>query len=750
MAKVDYPTYKIRTAPHSGHVQGLRTGDVVRREYYDASRQVYSLLVVLETGTEQVEGDRVAYFVGALVEGDEPRSGELLDFARVTNLFDAQRGGALYLTASDAGAPYMDVLDGLAGDFSLLWPTMGGGDPYEEDRSRYGRQGAQYLDESYTESEGDVHRIYRLTRTSFEGTDRYGLRMLPVETVQNPERILVSFKVRAGTPLADVPIRFGYTDGSRLDYADTLAAGTEWEYRLAVFTADYPGTYLRSLEIDLTERLTAGSWFEIAELNLVRLADIAAFGRATKGRIGKIQGVADSVFGTLDGYGAYFQNLYAAGRVHVAGTLTAADEQGFGSTFYVGRIHKNCVPNSLHPTFFTKYTAVATGAPTGLGGYCRIPSGTALMEVQSEEWAKAHQGERYCFSFWARSDAPHAVTVGHTRQPEVVVALTRQWQRFCYPFCVERVPGSRLTIAFTKGQGFDFAAPQLEAGSRPTPYQPTDGVLRETDDYGAWFVRGGIGGTIQNPLLRLGDDGSLSSRGDAFVINPDGTGHFASGRFRWTKDTISLRDVTIRWEDLSDEAHQALQPKSVSVSGTDTFHYGDPWVGECDPSEILLVATEQNFEAQTRHWEYLASDGTWRDAGVRTTTLRLLPTFHGWEGREVLTLRYSAAVSGQSYTCTYTVSKQYDGENAYSVYIATDRGTVLHNGAGETLLSAHVMSAGRDITGSIAEGRFLWMRQSDDVQGDEVWNATEHRGKTLRITGGDVARKAVFTCEVTL
>ena len=182
----------------------------------------------------------------------------------------------------------------------------------------------------------------------------------------------------------------------------------------------------------------------------------------------------------------------------------------------------------MHPAFHTKYEAFPDGSPTGIGGYCHISSGTSLLEVLDEVWARDHQGQRYCFSFWARTSSPHTLTVGHAHQPQVSIDLTRQWQRFHYSFCVERVQGSKPTFSFTKGKGFYFAAPQLEPGSRPTPYQPTDGVLRDTDEYGAWFARGGIGGTIQHPLLRLDDDGSVRAGDDSFVINSDGTGHFAS------------------------------------------------------------------------------------------------------------------------------------------------------------------------------------------------------------------------------
>ena len=587
MAKVDYPIYKIRTDPHSKKVQGLKAGDVVRREYCDAPRTVYSLMVVLDTGTETVGEAEVPYFTGALVEGDEPRADELLDFARITNLFDPERSGALYLTAADAEAPYMDVIDSLARDFALLWPETGGGYPESPDGSRYARQGAEYLDESYADSEEGVSRIYRLTRTAYEGTDAFGLKITLEQTVESPHRLLLSFKVRASAPLQDIPVTFGYTGGTQLDYTDTISAGTEWTYSLAVFTADYPSIYRRALSIDLTASLSEGQRFEIAELNLVRLEDIASFGRATKGRVGKIRGVVDPVFGRLDGYGAYFRNLYASGDVHIAGTLTAADERGFASTFYVGRIHRNCVLNSLQPQFIPKATWIASGAPTGIGGYCRVSSGTAILEIQSEEWSKAHDGQWYCFAFWARTGSPHKLTVGHGRRPSVSVALTVQWQRFYYTFRVQRIQGSKMAITFTKGVIFDLAAPQLEPGTRPTPYQPTDGVLRETDEYGAWFARGGIGGTIQHPLLRLDDDGAIRAGDDSFVINPDGTGHFAAGRFRWTTDTIALQDFTIRWEDLSEEARENLKGEK-GEPGKDGEAILPDWVADWDSGKTVI------------------------------------------------------------------------------------------------------------------------------------------------------------------
>lgn len=114
MSVFRYPTYKIRIAPDSQKIQGLQAGDIIRRQYAERERTVYSLMCVTETGTELVGDKDAPYFIGALLDGDEPQGGELLDFVRITNLFDTARSGALYLTASDSDSPYMDVIDGMA------------------------------------------------------------------------------------------------------------------------------------------------------------------------------------------------------------------------------------------------------------------------------------------------------------------------------------------------------------------------------------------------------------------------------------------------------------------------------------------------------------------------------------------------------------------------------------------------------------------------------------------------------------
>lgn len=567
MSKFNYPSFKVLIDPQSKKTQGLRVGDVVRRQYFDHPKLVYSLMVVTETGVDVISQGESAYFIGALVEGDEPKSGELLDFVRVTNLFNADRSGALYLTASDSEAPYLDVIDGMAIEKSLCYPYMGGGTADVPDMDKYACTGASCLNASYQPSGEEACRIFRITRNRTAiGNSVLGFKQSFEKCPEHPARLLISYKIRASKIMSGIPLSFGYTDGTEIDGNDRIDIGTEWQYKLSLISVDYPARYQRSLLIDLTTLLTTeNDWCEIADLNIIRQADISTFAGATKARVGKIKGVVDPVFGVLEGYGAYFQNLYATKNVNVAGTLTAGDQNGFSSTFYVGKIHKNVILNSISCEFSGSQIAVEA-TPVGIGDVRQINS-DARLKVQSNEWRDSHTDKKYCFSIWIKG-ASGNVSVYQDEHfiQDIQVDCENEWKRYRVAFTVKSSLQTDLSVWFKNLSGaFFVSAPQLEAGATPSQYQPTDGTLAYTEDYGAWFNRGGVGGTIQNPLLKLNEDGSISSRDRSFVINPDGTGHFASGRFTWTKDTITLQDITIKWEDLSEEVQENLSPVTLDI-----------------------------------------------------------------------------------------------------------------------------------------------------------------------------------------
>lgn len=758
MSRFNYDKYKILIDPESKKVQGLQTGDVVRRQYFDGQNLIYSLMIVLQTGVDTlIEKDgkelRSPYFIGALIEGDEPQSGELLDFARVTSLFNADRSGALYLTASDSDAPYLDVVDAMAFENSLCYPYMDGGVADKADSRKYAATGMEFLTTQYLKSVQDVYRVFRIKRNAATSSAQQviGFKQTLEKKVFNPQRIVISYKIRASRPLNGVELRFGYTNEREIDGRDSIDIDTGWEYKLSLITVDYPEDYTRSLIIDLTDKLLENDWCEIAELNLVLLSDIANFTNGTKARIGKIRGIVDPLFGVLDGYGAYFQNLYATKNVNVAGTLTAGDEKGYSSTFYVGRIHKNCLINSLYGNFAQPVPVVSSEkAPAGIGYVFELPVGITGYRCQTEEWARNHYRQKYCFSFWAKSTTGIiAISQNGETLAEITTDDKEGWHRFHASFITDYKPGNDFILEITCTVPILFSCAQLEPGVSPTLYQATDNTLSNTDEYGAWFCQGGIGGTIQNPLLRLNKDGSIEAGNKSFVIQPDGTGYFAGGRFKWTEDTITLQDVTIRWEDFDEQTQENLLAKSISITGTDTFHYKDSLEEIYEPAEIMVIATEQNFTGTVQKWQYLAEGDIWKDAGSGTA-IRITPSFHAWEGRDILTLKYISRWKETEYSETFTISKQYDGQDNYSVYISSSQGNTFRNGMINTTLSASLFKGGIDITDRIPDHNFRWTRISKNPEEDILWNETRYTGKTLEITNEDVLFKAVFDCEITI
>lgn len=578
MANVNYPLFKIVVDPGSKKTPGLQTGDVVRREYYDHPNLIYSLMVVMETGVDVIAGQDSHYFIGALIEGQAPQNGQLLDFIRITSLLDTGRSGALYLTASDGESPYMDVIDGLGFDRSLAYPEGLLDKPDARDGSKYGVRLISHVRADYFQAQEDGARVLKITPehdSAGTSTETWGISQGVYSCPANPGKILVSFRAKAQREIEDIRLTFGYVDDSRIDAEKSISVGKEYAYYLFVVNVDYPAQYHRFFSVILTGKLPEpNSGFFISDLNIVSLTDVAGLSNGTKARLGKVAGVVDPVFGALNGYGAYFQNLYATRNVNIAGTLTAGDENGFSSTFYVGKIHKNVIRNSISPSFIELTPAVADEPPpTGIGKAWTIGAVTKL-DVQSASWRTQHIGKDYCFSVWIKAHSKASLSFyqneHHFKDQEIDPA--DGWRRYYGTFRVKNSEYPQMFIRVDSSvPGILMSSPQLEAGKTPSQYQPTDGTLSYVEDYGAWFSRGGIGGTIQNPLLKLNENGSISSRDGSFVINPDGTGHFASGRFSWNKDTITLQDFTIRWEDLSESARENLkgEPGAQGKDGKD-------------------------------------------------------------------------------------------------------------------------------------------------------------------------------------
>ena len=662
MSLINYTKYKISIDPKSKKIQGLQAGDIVRRQYFDGKNTIYSLMAVLDTGIDKIANENGVledspYFVGALLDGDIPSSDQVLDFARMTNLFNADRSGALYLTASDSEAPYMSVLDKLGTEKSLCIPFLPGNTPNTASKDKYNailNTGSSCSYEKYLDG---AYRVFSISKAS-SGNAR--IKTTFEDTLNTQNVVVISYKIKASWTIASLPFKFGYTDDSKYEAEGTISASTEWEYRFHLVNIDQAQRDTRSFSIIL-DGVPAYTTVYIAELNIIKLSDIANFTNANKATIGKIGQIVDPVFGTLKGYGVYSQNLYATQNVGIAGTLTAGDENGFSSTFYAGRIQKNLMRNSLECDFQGTATLLTNeNLPARIGNAYKFTTVNMHTLVCREAgWASANKDKIVTFSIWIKGTKDLTVKIYQNTNLIDSFEIEAGWRRYTTTFPVYST-ANELTMRFETTEQLIVCSPQLEFGEYATQYQPTDDTLSEdSESYGFWACKGGIGGTIQNPLLRFCDDGSIRSRNDSFIIKSDGTGQFADGRFAWTKDTITLQDVTIRWEDLTQEAQNNLSSKGVRITGRNVFYYDKD--GTVDSNITALEAEEINIVPTSRKWEYLSPNGFWISAGSASTSLLLSDTSSIWSQKNNLSIKYTAIVNNKEYYDLISVYKVYNG-----------------------------------------------------------------------------------------
>jgi hypothetical protein len=94
--------------------------------------------------------------------------------------------------------------------------------------------------------------------------------------------------------------------------------------------------------------------------------------------------------------------------------------------------------------------------------------------------------------------------------------------------------------------------------------------------------------------------------------------------------------------------------------------------------------------------------------------------------------------------------KQVDkGKDAISVVVYSTDGNILKKGQPSTTLIATVFKGGEDITSTIADNFFSWVRKSANSDTDAIFNQ-QHvgYGKVLIVTKEDVDKRAVYNCLV--
>lgn len=718
MAIIKCKKYRISLDHNSKKTQGLAVGDIVRRQYWDGENLIYSLMLVSEIGvreiTEQDEIKRYKYFQGDLLAGDAIKNDELMDFARITNLFDEERLGLLYFTASDSFAPYMDVVDGIGKNASLCWPE-----------SVAASSGIPNHQKQYVPF-GDVQTKYhatfdnkkRVCEITFNGGG--GICQNFETHLQHPQRVIVSYKLRGSKALTG-KISLGYQDNSRIDGEESINATTEWQYKYHIISVEWAGRHLRSLKLDFSDSVAQGDQLWISDFNIILQSSVEDFSQGCQSRIGKLDGVVDPVFGQLKGSGSYMRQLYATQGAHIAGTLTAGDEYGFGGTFYAGKISRNLFHNSLAPNWNPELPIDSdTINPVGLGNVYSI-NGTVSCVAQTKEWSVNHINEKVTYSFWALPMNTGSFTL--LLENKVIDSFTIEesdlfkWKRFSVTFRIaesEYKDGFLITYqtAFTAFalrstsvsiNALKVVAPQLELGEHATQYQATDNTLIDSEEYGAWFCRGGIGGTMQNPLLKLNVDGqgTLASRTNSFALKQDGSGHLANENIKWDKDGMVTfgEKVKLDWSNLTPDAQTALNPKSIDIIGSNQISVVyDAETGEAiytpTSTKLQVVGHGFNLTGKRIEWGYIDLEGNYHIlyssiiSSQPEFTVEPPPTGVYWQNDMGCTLK--CTVTGEQVTCSDTINIQIVRMAGYGVQITSTQGHFFIDGACKTKLKAIV------------------------------------------------------------
>jgi hypothetical protein len=97
------------------------------------------------------------------------------------------------------------------------------------------------------------------------------------------------------------------------------------------------------------------------------------------------------------------------------------------------------------------------------------------------------------------------------------------------------------------------------------------------------------------------------------------------------------------------------------------------------------------------------------------------------------------------------VSEGEDGISPIQVSVLSINGSMFHNGMINTTLIAKVYQGSVDITDTLNQNCFRWVRTSADSESDTAWNLLHANfgSNVLNISGSDVFIKAVFNCIVT-
>jgi hypothetical protein len=108
--------------------------------------------------------------------------------------------------------------------------------------------------------------------------------------------------------------------------------------------------------------------------------------------------------------------------------------------------------------------------------------------------------------------------------------------------------------------------------------------------------------------------------------------------------------------------------------------------------------------------------------------------------------------TGGGYTDVGEKFEEVEANVTYKVEVISTNGNSFRNDNIETTLIAVVYRGKEDITATLPNGAFRWIRKSDNAADDIIWNNiySTYGSNILMLTHEDVEGRAVFNCEVTI
>lgn len=193
-------------------------------------------------------------------------------------------------------------------------------------------------------------------------------------------------------------------------------------------------------------------------------------------------------------------------------------------------------------------------------------------------------------------------------------------------------------------------------------------------------------------------------------------------------------------------AAKGTDPEFITISGDQTFVYSNAINPTPDKESITLSAVEHNFEAADidRKWEWFNGIAWEQIIGSFGKSLIINHQSYVFAGTQSAAIRYRVGDLNDQ----MTIVKLYSGSGALTVVITSEYGDTFMNGNIQTTLYSTVYYGGENITSTIPDTGFTWLRSSSDAYEDNIWNQRQPHANQLEIDEEDVIKKATFTCDV--